>query len=115
MWCALNSLSRPDSTVVVCAGRNWAALGSPFFLSCSSCNIHSGRGMRCYSQILPINIGAKHFASHLALSLSIDSNGKTGVGPTIAIGNLLKLPSRRTAISRKFSKLCGIHTLNKVQ
>jgi hypothetical protein len=23
--------TRPDSTVVVCAGRNWAALGSPFF------------------------------------------------------------------------------------
>lgn len=31
MWCALLPSSRPDSTVVVCAGRNWAALGSPFF------------------------------------------------------------------------------------
>ena len=36
MWCALLPSSRPDSTVVVCAGRNWAALGSPFFyLRCS--------------------------------------------------------------------------------
>ena len=31
MWCALLPSSRPDSTVVVCVGRNWAALGSPFF------------------------------------------------------------------------------------
>jgi hypothetical protein len=31
MWCARLLLSPPDSTVVVCAGRNWAALGSPFF------------------------------------------------------------------------------------
>lgn len=36
MWCALLPSSRPDSTVVVCAGRNWAALGSPFFLLCRS-------------------------------------------------------------------------------
>ena len=34
MWCALLPSSRPDSTVVVCAGRNWAALGSPFFYLC---------------------------------------------------------------------------------
>ena len=32
MWCARLSLSRPDSAVVVRAGRNWAAFGSPFFL-----------------------------------------------------------------------------------
>lgn len=31
MWCARLSLSRPDSAVVVRAGRNWAAFGSPFF------------------------------------------------------------------------------------
>lgn len=31
MWCARLPLSRPDSTVVVCAGGNWAAFGPPFF------------------------------------------------------------------------------------
>lgn len=32
MWCARLPLSRPDSAVVVRAGRNWATFGSPFFL-----------------------------------------------------------------------------------
>ena len=36
MWCARNFLSRPGSTVVVRAGRNWAAFGSPFFYLRSS-------------------------------------------------------------------------------
>lgn len=31
MWCARLPLPRPGDTVVVCVGRNWAALGSPFF------------------------------------------------------------------------------------
>ena len=67
------------------------------------------------SQILPINIGSKQLASHPALSLSIDSNGEAGAGSTITIGDLLKLPNRRTASSRKCSKLYGIQTLKKVQ
>lgn len=33
MWCARLPLSRPGDTVVVCAGRNWAALWVAFFLS----------------------------------------------------------------------------------
>lgn len=34
MWCARPPLPRPDDTVVVCAGRNWAAYWSPFFFLC---------------------------------------------------------------------------------
>lgn len=45
MWCARLSLSRPDSAVVVRAGRNLAAFGSPFFLS-RSCFLRS----RCVQQ-----------------------------------------------------------------
>ncbi len=33
MWCARLPLPRPGDTVVVCAGRNWAALWVAFFLS----------------------------------------------------------------------------------
>jgi hypothetical protein len=44
--------TRPDSTVVVCIGRNWAALGSPFFYL--SCSFLWGRRMKQPSRIKSI-------------------------------------------------------------